>query len=721
MTLPDSNGRAALSPRMVARDDDISLLALFNILWRDKFWILLVVFLCAVVGGYYAYGLATPKFRTSTFLEFAVEEGGLLDLESIVSSLSTDETSLNTEISKLRSRETLEKLIARLNLTDDPEFNFFLREPSSVSSVRDFVKELVGLETELPELSPAKQASVELRHTTWNLRKAIQIQIQNDTHLIAITTTSASPARAAEMANTLADIYIEGRRKEKFAATEEALDWLSQQLGTLEDELSKQQNRLLVLRSETELVSQENLEALRFQVQEFRDRVKARMEDLTQAQAHLAALEAVVGQDRKLVVEAFDDAALRRLANDLDTAQAASSANALRLFDARVATVIEQQGVEIDRINRDVQALVEAYQTLEEKNATQAKNLQRLEQMQRKLNVTQDLLQTFLQGVQEVTVQAGLVRADTRIMSRALPPLRSAAANGYLIMAASGVLGGFLMAMALFLREAVISRIRSEKDLEDLTGLPVLGQMPLFPNRSRKSLIPYAMTHPTSHAMESVRNLRTSVLMSSAGEKPVQVIMLTSSTPGEGKTTLSILLALNLAGIKSRILLVEGDIRRQTLSAYFPGSDAEQGLVDVIKGDVALKDAIYNDEKTGLEVLMGQYSAENPADVFSSSGFEQFIAGARETYDYIIIDTPPVLAVPDSRIISSHADATLYAVHWDRTPRAQISEGLRQFQMINQTVTGLVLSMVNPRGQRRYGYSSGYGAYGYGSSSYYNS
>ena len=186
-----------------------------------------------------------------------------------------------------------------------------------------------------------------------------------------------------------------------------------------------------------------------------------------------------------------------------------------------------------------------------------------------------------------------------------------------------------------------------------------------------------------SAAAEAYRNMRTSLMLSHI-DNPPKVIMLTSAVPGEGKTTNSIALAQNLLGLGKTVLLVEGDIRRRTLNEYFENVP-EHGLVSVMSGDKTLSNAVFQSEGFGADILAGGNAITNAADLFSSEAFKVFIASARDTYDAVIIDTPPILVVPDARIIAEQADAVIFNLHWDKTSKSQLEESLRLFHQLRST------------------------------------
>ena len=165
-----------------------------------------------------------------------------------------------------------------------------------------------------------------------------------------------------------------------------------------------------------------------------------------------------------------------------------------------------------------------------------------------------------------------------------------------------------------------------------------------------------------------------------------------------------------LGNMGKNVLLVEGDMRRRVFAEYFDIKD-QKGLISVLSGDVALEEAVVDEPSLKAQLLVAEHTKANAADVFSSERFRSVLKGLRTAYDYIIIDTPPVLAVPDARVIGQAVDAILYTVKWDSTSQRQVREGLRAFESVNLHVSGLVLGQVSPRGMKRYGYDDSYGAY----------
>lgn len=688
--------------------DELDLPQLLGVLWRGRLVVFLFAVLAAVAGAYYAFGIAVPKYAATARLALQVRDQQLVDLESVISGVSTEQAAINTELEVIRSRGLIERLVTEMNLMDTPEFNAQLREVPTVS-----LRAAVALAKNILPISltdePAPSAEEVRVKTALAVLDAVAVSSKRNTYLFDIRVTTQDPKLSAEMANRLARIYLDNQIGIKFAATEYAIDRLSGRVAELELDLKLKEDAIKDLRAETELVSLQALEALNFRAKDIRERLTESQLAATVAQDKAATFaEIAAGNDIDAIARSLADPTLNRLME----ATKLGDTDSTRAFDARLGILVQREQANADRELSQRDALKASYDRIQGQIETQSADLVKLNQLVREADTTRVLYETFLTRLKETSVQIGLQRADSRILSAAVIGERVQPQTVRILVLAL-VLGGILGAAIALLRHFRHDGFRTAEELEQITGVTVLGQIPKIQLRRRTALVDYLRAKPTSAVSETVRNLRTSVLMSDAGHPP-KVIMSTSSVPGEGKTTQAIALAHNLSGLGKSVLLVEGDIRRRTFTQYFR-HNSPGGLVAVVAGDVALEDAVLRDADSGVDILMGERSATNAADLFSSEKFQNFIGAARSAYDFVIIDTPPVLVVPDARVIGRHADAIIYTVSWDRTSRAQVVDGLRQFSSVGLDVAGLVLAQIDPRGMKRYGLGGGYGAYsGYG-------
>lgn len=687
--------------------EDLDVTQLFRVIWVGRWLILACILIAGLLGGYYAFVVATPSYLANTRLALQVRSQQVVDLESVISGVSTEAAAINTELEVIRSRGLIARLVDDMDLTADPEFNTALQEPSPWSV--DALTERVGL-TETA--GPVDPETARLR-TINTVRQAISVTSKKATYLFDISVTTNGALKSAMIANRLAELYIDDQVRIKFAATEYAISWLTERVGELESELKAKEDQIKELRSETELVDASALEALNIRSKELRERIDIAQSTLLQDRQNLAELEAIDPADTDEVLAVTGDPALRRLANDARN----GDTEALEVFNARFQSVLSTEREAVERSAAQIAALESNMERLQEQIENQRVDLARLNQLVREADATRVLYETFLARLKETTIQSGLQQPDARVLSEATPGTM-VAPRKMRITAVSMILGLLLGLAIVLVRQFMHDTFRTADDLEQRSGLPVLGQVPKMPIRQRAELLDYLRNNPTSATVEAIRNLRTSLLLTNI-DTPPQVIMVTSSIPGEGKTTQSISLAQNLAGLGGKVLLIECDIRRRTFSKYFE-ANAKGGIVSVISGDLALSEAVLHDVFENCDVLMGDNAKISAADLLSSERFRHFIEFVRKQYDYVVIDTPPVLVVPDARIVGQQADAVLFSVRWDSTPKAQVLNGLRELQSVGVKINGVILSNVDPRGMRRYGYDGQYGAYSRYGKTYYD-
>ncbi|WP_281982817.1 GumC family protein [Thalassorhabdomicrobium marinisediminis] len=698
-------------PQREEADDVIDLGQLLRVLWRGKFIIAVVAALCVLVGGYYAYVVATPVYRSTSVILLETQQQGLTDLQGLLGGMSGETTEVNSELEVLRARGLVEDVVRRLDLQNDPEFNVKLREPGNVEQVKIWLRETLSPEGQ--EFSdPAAQAERTLDNVVTAVRDRLGVRNIPNSLVFEITFESNNPQKAARITRAVTQAYLDRQVEVKFVAIERATEWLSTRVAELQSQLETAEQARASFSSSTDLVSAEGLQVLERQLKDLRDRISDQRATIARDEASIAALQAT--SDPARLAELSGDRTLQRLAQALD-----GSANRQEVFDARLEQVLDDKRAAIARSQVQVRNLERSAADFEAQIERQSADLIRLQQLNREAESIRLLYETFLTRLNETAAQQGVQQPDSVVLSNAVVPQVTSAPRKSLILAMSGILGLMLGGLIVLLLEARRRGVRTATDLQNRTGLPVLGQIPLIAEKKRAKTIAYIRDKPASAAAEAIRNLRTGVLYSNI-DNPPQVVMITSSIPSEGKTLTSISLAMNLAAAGGKVLLIEGDIRRRTFGSYFKNLKS-RGVVSVLTDEAPLSDAVQHYKDFGIDVLAGEDSMVNAADLYSSKRFAKMVANAREVYDHIVIDTPPVLVVPDARIIANVADALLVCVKWDSTSVDQIDETLRLFRVDSTPVTGVVLTQVNPKGMKRYGYGGAYGAYGkYGGRYYTN-
>lgn len=711
MKIEQQLDNASRTMSVPARDnidsDEIDLSQLARTLWRGKFFILLCTIVALVIGVWYAYVQAVPVYTSNTSIALESRQEQVVDIESVVTGLGGDQATINTEIEVIRSRGLAEKLVNHLNLMEYPEFNAELRaKPSfSIDIAVTFVRKMFGADAPIQKAPDARR---DLDATIDRVLKVFSVSNVRQSFVFRITATTESPKKSALMANTLAELYINDQLDAKFQATEKATDWLTGRVAQLKFELETAEKAVKEFNANADLVSPEALTALNRQIKELRNRL--RESEALRATALVRITELSISAETKditLMQQAANDPTLNRLASSLqeDTSTALQTA-----FDNRFKQVTERALLEQDRAINQIEALQSTITLQESKIERQSGDLVELQQLQREAEASRLIYEFFLGRLKETSVQQGIQQADSRVISHAVVPRGPSAPRKSMILALSMMLGLMSGAAIVLGRELSQNTFRESTQLEKRTGYTVIGQIPSIPAGRRKKVLQYLTDKPTSAAVEAIRNLRTSILLSDI-DNPPQIIMSTSSIPGEGKTTQSLAIAQNLTGLGKKVLLVEGDIRRRVFTEYFDIKD-KAGLISVLSGDVNLEDAVVYEPSLGADILIGEKAKTNAADIFSSERFRDFLKDARTKYDYIIIDTPPVNVVPDARVIGQSVDAVIYAVKWDSTTHRNVQDGLKALESVNIRVAGLVLSQINIRGMKLYGYGDTYGSYG---------
>ena len=687
--------------------DDLDIANILRLIWRGKLWIVLCAFLAATLAFYYATRVAVPMYPATVTLALDRQQQPVLgDIESIFSGGDLTPFTINTEFEILRSRDVVGRLVDEMNLIEDPEFNPYLREPGGIARLRMSLTDWVPGDPPPDERLRSRVIDTMInRIQTNSIRLSLAFTVR-------ITTTDSE--RSAELANALAEIYIDRQISRKLDDAQRAILFLSQRTTELEASVEDLELDLARRVERSSVIDSQLLQAQNLQLRDLRTRI----ED--------AGVRLATDTSLRSAIQAADD--LEALVTRLEVSRDTRFSGIIQRYRAgrlsEDATLLALQGVgddmedDIARTQSQLATLEASAEALASQLAVQANELIEITQLEREVEASQLLYQTFLTRLQEASIQQGLESADTTIISEAVPRGASSPRVLFLIVMCF-VLGALTGTAIVLLREWRFAGFRTSDEVRQHTGVSVFGSLPAMAVRGRKQVLKLLKSNPNSVFAEAVRNLRTSILMLNPDAEP-KVILVTSSIPGEGKTTISISLARYLGSLEGRrVLLLEADIRRQTLRAYVDDTTPRGvKLLDVLLGKATLDGTDLMDPDLGVEVLMGSGGDINAADLFESRRFGDLITRLRETYDHIVIDSPPVLAVPDARVLSRYADATIFAVRWGHTSRTQVRQGLGMLESVGHAASGTVLTQVDQRKMKSYGYAGQYGYEG-NSSGYY--
>ena len=321
-------------------------------------------------------------------------------------------------------------------------------------------------------------------------------------------------------------------------------------------------------------------------------------------------------------------------------------------------------------------------------------------------DIANALSDEFVVMVRELETPEDGARPDARVVVEqraSIPdhPVIPKTARNIAIGLALGVLLGIGLAV---LRDLLDNTVKDRETLEEITGVGLVGSIPLDKERRKKPAISFDSDN--SAIAEAFRKLRTN-LQFLAVDNPPRVIVVTSSMPSEGKSTTAINIALALAEAEHNVVLVDGDMRRPKLDKYLDlvGS---VGFSTVLSGRASLDEVLQKTRFPGLTVLTSGAVPPNPSELLGSLAAKKVLSELRAHFDYVIVDSSPLLAVTDAAILAADADGVLIMARFGQTKREQLAHAVGNLKDVGAPLLGAVFTMTPARGSASYSYSYGY-------------
>jgi capsular exopolysaccharide synthesis family protein len=312
--------------------------------------------------------------------------------------------------------------------------------------------------------------------------------------------------------------------------------------------------------------------------------------------------------------------------------------------------------------------------------------------LQREAASNRQIFESLMQRTKETGISGELKTSNIRVLDAAETPQFPATPNKKMNTLAA-VFGGGVFAIGLaFLFEYLDDRIKSPAEIKSALGIPFLGMVPKVPDNPEHGA-PLLDRGVTPNFAEAMRTLRTNVLFSSTSGGS-QSLVVTSSGPGEGKTVVASNLAMALAQTGQRVVLIDADMRRPRVHEVF-AEKQEPGLSNVLIGEVKIADALRSTSSASLWVLPAGHIPPNPAELLGSTRFADFITTLGEQFAWVIIDSPPIMAVTDAAVVAHVANGVLFVVGSEMTSRSVAQTAIEQLTTANARVVGAVLNRVD--------------------------
>jgi succinoglycan biosynthesis transport protein ExoP len=720
--------------------------------WQTlKRYLLIIISLAVVLTILVALIVSsiTPSYVAKTSLLIESEKANVSSIEEVYGLDTAKKEYYQTQYVILKSRKIAEKVAVKLNLADSRSFDdvVALMNKESVFSTfktkfKEYIKSILPF---LPQQEIVDLTEQQIRDKKFNfavnvLMGGLTISPINSTQIVDILFELEDPALAATITNTYASVYIENYLEAKLDMTAKATVWLNDSLQGLQTKLDAAENSLTNFDEKEQVVNIDGVFGLAS------DRVQQLTVQLSAAQNGLKMSEAIFNElnsgkatleEVANLPEVFNHPAVLDVKRSEVVAQSKLS-ELSQVYGPKHPKIIAANA-ELNSLSNSMFSQIRALQSginveyrtaktkviLLNQELSNAKSefrvLSSLENqrrsLQREVDINKQLYNSFFTRLKETNELGGFESANARILDSAQTPTNPSKPRKSRIIVTAFIISLSLGIFLAFAHNAMNSGIRSVEDVERKLGQRMLGIIPWQVHKTVKYL-PLRHFFDTEHHRfsESVRTLRTSLQLLNI-DKPSKTILITSSVPKEGKSTVSINLAFAI-GQLSKVLLIDADLRRPSLASQFGLPGFQPGLANLISGTHSIEECLVTDKPSNVDLICAGTIPPNPQELLASDKFKDLIKSLEDNYEYIILDTAPIQAVSDPMVVSKVCDSVVYVVRADSTNQKLINLGLSRFLQNGNRVDGIVLNQVNLKKADKNGYYSGfYDQYGYNSHS----
>ncbi|HBK04546.1 MAG TPA: hypothetical protein DDZ81_01645 [Acetobacteraceae bacterium] len=643
------------------------------------------------------------------------------ELQSILREDPTTESMMSSQAEILQSLHIAQIVAQRGALFDDPEFNPARRPPNMLTRLTLGLRWLLGMETDAPAEEPVYGPVLDPKRdaTLSRVRDRLHAAPVRFSHVVEVTFTAESPLVAAAAVNNAMDAYIKDQYAAKHRMVEAATGLLRKQKAELASEVHRIEEAIAAYR-DRHAMSQGMHAAIGIeQVTHLtEDLVKAQTEQAA-ASARLDAARGNAGAEAQAAVAPSVvqlRAQLEQLAGQMQAQRArfGSAHPDVQSLNRQFADGERALKAEIGRVvaatDAEQHAAAERVATLqhlltEAKSAEQGADRAQigLNALDRDLEAARGQLQAVLERLQQTTQQAAIESSEAHEITQAVQPDRPTSPRVMPTMAASVAASVFLGLVLIYALHLMDATLHSGEELRALTGVPCLALIPEVGKRALRHLRiqDYVARRPLTAFAEQIRSLRAGVSLDI--DHP-QIIAITAARPAEGKSLLAISLGRSAQLGGERVLVIECDARQASFRYRLDGHDGP-GLTDILRGAAEWRDTLQDDPVTGMKFIAAGKPGTDILALFLSDEMRQLLAEARDQYDLILLDTPPVEAMTESRIAAALADATLLCVRWGATPTKTLLRAMEMLHDAHAKIIGTVLTRVDPRVHLRSGYA----------------
>jgi polysaccharide biosynthesis transport protein len=693
----------------------------------------------------YVLSATTQYTATSTVLVDPRRANVVDSTQTVLSNFGTDDATIESQTLLIKSGAILRRVVDRMKLAADEEF---VPPPTLVGTIRGWFRFSSGS----PTMSAEEIAATRAVET---LSRQLKVVRQGTTFLVDINVNSASPTKAANIANAIADSYFEEQVRSKYEATRIAAGWLNGQIENLKKRVTASEKAVEDYRTANNLTVSQGVTVNDQQMTDLNNKlIEARVQS-AEARAKYDQVQQMAksGADPGSTNAAISSEMITKLRTQYaDIAKSSADLSARygnqhpqvaniraqlrdtqRLINEEVKRIFDSTRHDYEVALSREKSLQKTFEDLQGVSNVSNQALVHLHELRREAEANRTLYESYLARYKETSAQESLEMPDSRIVTRAAIPIAPSFPKTTLIVGFAFVLGLGIGCAAAFLADYLDRRVKTLDEAEELLGLPALAAVPLvdvrdlarrakrgrealdrhdpnatglLPPALQPPLMRYAAEEPSSLFAESIRAIRLSV-QRALRVRPAQIVLVTSAIDNEGKTTVAVNLAHSLAALNIRTLLIDCDLRNpETTRSLCPR--ARTGLLQVALGQEPIERAILVDRGSGLSVLPAPLNSYSHAtsELMFSEGIGAAFDQLRQHFELIVLDCPPLLPLVDGRALAEHADQIVLALAWDKTPRDAARAAVEMLAPVHDRILGTVLTRVDLHKLRHYDYYS---------------
>ena len=735
--LERSSPEPTSSPALIVAEadedtDGLNLREGLNFVWRQWKFIGSIVGLSLLVAVVYLVK-QTPHYTADALvlLEAQPQRSPVAIGDALVD-LSVPE--MASQIAIIESVTFLRRVVQRVKLVNDPEFGSPLkskpRPRSLLATIKSYFVQPNASGTNSNRLAP-EVGAIPIRELSSirALRGAISVKRAGAGYVLSIAVTSIDPEKAAKLANAVANAYIVQKLDARFDAAKRASGWLSDRLAGLRKQVRESEDAVAKFRADHGLTeSAPNVALTQEQLSQLSAKLVQARTDLAQKKARLDVLRSIIDKGGSIQsLPDLPDSSMLKSLRAQEVAISQKEADLESRYSARHPLVVN-----IRAQHRDIQRQISAelrrvagnvsneYELAKARVAALEDSLKQatgqgggddklavtLHELERTAAVNSSLFDNFLQKAKITQQEATFEAQAARVITPAMPPGAPSSPQKLHTMMVAVAMGLVLGIGGAFAREKLNSGFMTPGQVETMLDLPLLVSASkvtgsdLVSNGTTVQIPLLPVVAPLSRFSEAIRTLRSGIHMTDVDDPP-KILQITSTVPGEGKTTIGLSLAASAAASGQKVLFIDTDLRHPAATKFL-GLQKEHGIVDVLLGKSKIGEALRYDETLKLWKLGAGSKTQSPTDLLGSERMKLLFEQFRNSFELIVVDTPPIGPVIDPVIVSQIADKVIFVVRWGSTSREAVQQSVRRIHG-HRKVAGIVFNFVDGKLAKKYG------------------